>query len=94
MVALLIIIGLKIYGFIQTKPTIMLVIALAIVASITDAKPLAAAEVPPTKTTPPEAGDVSFKNYGPFQPSGPMNPDTETPVGDGQDDLSVIAQGG
>lgn len=35
-IALVVIIGLKIYGFIQTKPTVLLIVALAIVASITD----------------------------------------------------------
>lgn len=92
-VALLVIIGLKIYGFIETKPALIVIIALAIVASVTDAKPLAAAEI--TKTTPPESGDVSFKNYGPQQPfqnQGPMDPNA-TPA-EPVDDLSMIAQGG
>lgn len=82
-VALLVIIGLKIYGVLETKPSIILILALAIVASVTDAKPLAAAELPPTQTTPPESGDVSFKNYGPAQPfqnQGPMQDTSQDDV--------------
>lgn len=41
-IALLIIIGLKVYGFIETRPTVYLIVALAVVAIITDATPTAA----------------------------------------------------
>lgn len=49
-IALLIIISLKIYGFIQTKPTIALIIALGIISAITDATPVSGGELPPGYT--------------------------------------------
>lgn len=48
LIALLIIIGLKVYGFIQTRPTIYLIVALAVIAIITDATPTAAQDIAPS----------------------------------------------
>lgn len=47
LIAVLIIVNLKIYGLLQTKPSIALIIALGIIAAITDATPTNAQEFPP-----------------------------------------------